>query len=371
MKIPLYLIYLVLIMLCPKSFAQLKSLDDNHLSLITGQSFISISETLQNTSQKHTRINLGLDIDVMASIDQLELGRYNRPGSSLEADIMISHLSLGKIDSSGAIRAFKIRDPFVEIATEKDAEGIDKFIGLRVGASRLKGDSIANLIGISGNVPISIKDNTIGVFSTALTPIFGGILGGIFGAIGGFSAFGITSTTEINANLTDANGNLLQIRSNTLGVDNRDWITITNPRSYANPFLPAFLAIGVLGFLGGIQCSDFLCLALKFEVRNCTLFLVANVCKPTIINTSLEIGQQHAQSLGGTGNREWVNDAYLSIQSQDITWHDQAGPSTTPSGYSVNIPAGAINVNADVGLNGSARGRYKYIDPYFGQRNTP
>jgi hypothetical protein len=355
---------IALTVLCHTSAAQLRPLNDDSLSLITGQSMIKISDnthTLDSGSlQKHTRIDLGLDIDLMATVDKAELGRYSRPGTGaaadgaiLPADIIALNLGMGKINSRGEIEAFQIEDPYIEIATEKSADGIiDIFKGLRVGAKSIRGHTVGDLISLSGNVTASIKDTTFNV-----DPALGFII--------------LSGNLEMTANLTDSLGNVVDARASTLGVPTTNPIKIFNPARGFSLFGILILNLFV-GLPNGnwLNCVNDDCSQVTSYTNNTCGFLGRTTCFPLIQNSTLNIGQQHSTSLGHSGKQEWINGAYLSIQSKRIQWHNSTGASTTPSGFAVNIPAGAVNVNVNEGQNGTLRDRIKYIDPYVGNQNN-
>ena len=87
---------------CPTK-AELQDLSEADLSGISGQAYFSVDQ-YQNPSQEevhYTRLNLGMDVDIQANADKVELGRYERidvnTGKPEEkpADIIIDQFSLG------------------------------------------------------------------------------------------------------------------------------------------------------------------------------------------------------------------------------------------------------------------------------------
>ena len=168
--------------------AELRPINDDELSDVVGQAYMSIDKSYHPDATKntsYTRINMGMDIDIQTNIEYMELGRYERDdpyGEQKPADVMASNFSLGQIyDSSyydrnpnaarpikddgsayqnGDIVPFKIVDPFIEFAYDESSE---QMTGVRIGFGEAKGMLSGNLEALTGNIDVDIRDEGQGM----------------------------------------------------------------------------------------------------------------------------------------------------------------------------------------------------------------
>ena len=174
--------------------AELKPLEDEQLSVVTGQAYVSIDKNSYSTADENTsylRINLGMDIETQLNAKTLELGRYERNdprGEVRDADVIIDNFSLGTIyDASyyeknpkvimplksngsryndGEIVPFKISNPFIEFALDKTTGDP---IGVRIGLGEAEGHLSGIIKSLSGNVDVNILDRGEGLKAASST----------------------------------------------------------------------------------------------------------------------------------------------------------------------------------------------------------
>jgi len=146
--------------------AELKPLDDAELSQYSGQAAVALDIT-QIDTVSYTRVTLGLEADLQANINTLELGNYAKAGEALNADFSATDLGFGSISTDAAavqldgktyavndIIPFELNDPFFEIA--QDAS--DELVGFRLGFGEARGQLSGDFTSISGNVGVEITD---------------------------------------------------------------------------------------------------------------------------------------------------------------------------------------------------------------------
>lgn len=166
--------------------ADLQPMDDSSLSEMTGQSAIKVDEIpidLSNLtgirpdgsdrSQGFTRITIGADIELNASIDRTVIGRRDRFGEEgvempeLGADVILNNLRLGQIsDNNGnpLLETFNVRDPYIEIARNADNE----LTGVRLGFKEASGVIGHDIIALSGDITTLAEVDSIGIGNLGL-----------------------------------------------------------------------------------------------------------------------------------------------------------------------------------------------------------
>lgn len=140
--------------------AELVLVDDSELASFAGQAMISIEDydvvQADATTNEFFRVTLGATIETNATIDNLELGTYDRAGYSSASDIDIDNLRLGYIDpDTYEYVPFVITDPYMEFAFS-ESNGVRDVVGLRIGAGSVSGALTANINSLTGNFEIMI-----------------------------------------------------------------------------------------------------------------------------------------------------------------------------------------------------------------------
>lgn len=176
---------LSLLVLCSTCYADLQPINDSDLSNMTGQSAIKIDEIpvdLNNLTgirpdgsdrdQGFTRITIGADIELNASIDRTVIGKRPRPASEvempeLEADVILNNLRLGQVSNNNGnplLETFDIRDPYIEIARNSDNE----LTGVRLGFKEASGIIGHDIIALSGDITTLAEIDSIGIGNLGL-----------------------------------------------------------------------------------------------------------------------------------------------------------------------------------------------------------
>jgi hypothetical protein len=268
-----YLLGAVALFSCQSLLADLKPINDDDLSEITGQAYISIDKTYHpedltgtanyDTNVSYTRINLGMDIETLANADVLEMGRYHRWANTEEngakagtvcnacdgteagleaqpSDLLIKNFGLGYINNKeysdanpqvpmvlkddgtpyeeGEIVPFSIKNPFLEFAHDKTTGEV---IGVRIGFGDTKGILSGVIESLTGAVNVDIRDAGSGISET------GGGDGSLFEQI----LLNLTpllvadGSVATQAGPMNVNNQLDSIRATRLGVpDGEDFI---------------------------------------------------------------------------------------------------------------------------------------------------
>lgn len=172
-----YLSYFML--LSVSAGADLRPIEDEALSEMTGQSAIKIDEIPidpfdlegirvdgSDKSQGFTRITIGANVELNGNIDRTVIGRRPRTDvemPELEADVIINNLRLGQIisadDGSPVMENFKVRDPYIEIARNADNE----LTGVRLGFKEATGVIGHDIIALSGDITAKAYIDSIGL----------------------------------------------------------------------------------------------------------------------------------------------------------------------------------------------------------------
>lgn len=370
--------------------ADLTPIDDEELSAVVGQAYISIDKTYHPDASKntsYTRINMGLDIELQTNIEYLELGRYERNdpyGDQKPADVMATDFSLGYIYNSnyfnqnpdaarpikddgsgyqnGEIVPFEITDPFIEFAYDETTQ---EMTGVRIGFGEAKGMLSGNIESLTGNIDVDIRDQGEGMRAASssgnladqllvlLTPLLEK-----------------DSPIEAQAQLVDQYGNLDPIRSTMIGIADNETFVLSGASG--------FTRWSVRNLLGGFSSSE-------IEVPNCSFFscpggdiiIYVNDCKVLGVDACFNLEQFESFPIGQieerNGERYLTDSAtgmFISFQTQDLEWLQDVraqNPSAedfvkATSGAFFNIPNSSVTVNLEEALNGVPRVRTEYID---------
>lgn len=381
--------------------AELRPIDDEAMSEVTGQGFISIDRTFSpiagdNTS--FTRINFGANIDIQTNINKLELGRYDRDdratGGELEkagsSDVLIDNLSLGfinnqqffqknpdnprmlKADGSAfgenEIVPFRITDPFAEFAFD---EQTNELLGMRIGFGGAEGILSGNIRNLTGNVNVDILDKGEGLKNADSN-------GNLFDQLVSFLTPVLAGGSPLQAKAQlvhgDPNdpatlGSLDPVRATHIGVPDGEAFLLEDVNGLVGavikliaPTLSSEITADCSGFLGLGGCD------VRVVAQDCEL-LGITACFPLTNFESFAIGQ-----LGTVGGKRTLtgpsSGLFLSFQTKDLNWlKDVAKSNPKPedfikatAGAFFNIPNGAATVNLNQALNGIDRYRSEFID---------
>ena len=335
------------------SNAQLVPIGEHELSNTTGQAFINLDRSTSG-GLDFTKITLGLDVDTLVNADKLDLGNYDRGGAG--SDILIDNFALGEIDSSGIIKPFSIRDPFIELAFDEDNSGKQNLVGVRLGFGGAKGALSGTIRSLTGNINVDIKDT-----AQALSEADGNILGDILTALG--PALLGNSPLNAKAVLVDSSGNPNSIRATKVGLENGKQIVIdTRNVGGVSRALLAFTA----GILPNTSCVDSSAwfsgpcdTSLNFTSQGCEVDGGIETCFNLVDYNTLQVGNKKSD-----GTFDYAEGLSLSFQSKKIAWEGSNGI-VTERGAFLNVPNGGLEVTLKEALKGTDRVRTRYIDPYF------
>jgi hypothetical protein len=338
----------LLIFTSPLLQAQLVPINEDELSDMTGQAFITIDNSSAG-GLDFTKVTLGLDVKTLLNSDLLEFGRYERVGElSGGSDIRISDFALGGIDSNGNIVPFEIKDPFVELAFEDNA-GRQDLIGVRLGFGGAKGALSGTIESLTGNVNVDIKDTASGLNAS----------GNLLGVLA--SVLLARTPIETKAQLVDSNGNRDRVRAELIGIANGDTFDIL---AGTGPF--DFLERAALGTINTffpltrcVSTSWGLCSHLELIAQNCTA-LGIGVCFDLKKYNTLDVGKKQ-----NDGTFDFAEGLFLGFQTKPITWKDGTTTTPTETGAFLNVPNGGLEVTLHQAFRGTDRVRTKYVDPYY------
>ncbi len=111
MRFIIYPVFLCLFSI--NGHGELHPMSENELALTEGQAFIGIDQYNQD-GLDFTRLNLGMDIEIVMNADEIVFGEYDIPGEAQGADIDFKNYAMGYIDQHGTVRPFEMKDPFLE-----------------------------------------------------------------------------------------------------------------------------------------------------------------------------------------------------------------------------------------------------------------
>ncbi|ARU56441.1 hypothetical protein OLMES_2378 [Oleiphilus messinensis] len=334
--------------------AELEQLADMDLREHTGQAFIAIDQNRWE-NRDYIRVNLGMDIAVQMNADDVKLGEYHRyengdachdcngSESGLEAqpaDLWLKNFSLGTIAEENGVQSdgqyyqagqvvpFNITDPYLEFALEDNVP-----IGIRLGFRGAQGVLGANILSLTGNLPVDIKDTARALRDAPNRPWWIDVAGALLG----------NTPVESKAQLvTGPNGSAGNYDYSTGGILDpvrASWIGIPD----GAPF-----SIGPIFLIGTIN----------FATDSCNLFGIPT-CFPLSIYQSIDIGERQNDN-----TYKPVDGLFSSFQTQDLNWFnpDTARAVTATQGAFLNIPDGGIELKLSEAFNGLPRQRVEYID---------
>ncbi len=322
MRIILFL--LLVIGVSFKSFSELTPMSEEELELTDGQAFIGLDQYSQD-GLDFTRINVGVDIEIVMNADEVVFGEYDRPGETQTADIRFNNYAMGYIDQDGVVRPFEMKDPFFEFAYDR-SNGTDDFVGFRFGFGESMGMMSMDAKSLTGNVDVVIA----GDFTFTLDGS-----DYLWDPLDLFKPVDLDLQASGASALVDANGDPDPIRATTIGMANGTEFNI-----------------------------EFLGLDIPVVVENCQLG-AENLCFPLNTFESMLIGGEDSN-----GDLIPIEGLFQSFQTQNITWGNSAtGESrvaTTPGAF-FNIPRGSVNITPDEADAGTPRLATEFIDRNVGR----
>jgi len=315
----------VIISMSSKSFSELKPMTEEELELTDGQAFIGLDQYSQD-GLDFTRINMGVDIEIVMNADEVVFGEYDRAGETQTADIRFNNYAMGYIDQDGMVRPFEMKDPFFEFAYDR-ANGTDDFVGFRFGFGEAMGMMSMDAKSLTGNIDVVIE----GDFTEP--------------------TFGITFQASGASELVDAQGNKDPIRAEMIGISNGKFFNIDNPL-----------------FIDWLPESVVNPRTIELEINNCDL-AGTNLCYALNTFESMLIGGEDSE-----GNLIPIEGLFQSFQTQNITWGNSATGEArvaTTSGAFFNVPRGSVNITPDEAAAGTPRLATEFIDRGVGRFEHP
>ena len=315
-------IYLLIIMgLSLNSYAQLTAMTEEELELTDGQAFIGLDQYSQD-GLDFTRINMGMDIEIVMNADEVVFGEYDRAGENETADIRFNNYAMGYIDQYGEVRPFEMKDPFFEFAYDR-SDGTDDFVGFRFGFGESRGMMSMNAVSLTGNISVEIGGD--------FTPLPDTILDFIVLDANGRSSL-VTPEGEEDV-----------IRATHIGIPNGEKFIIDDP-------LARFLGIDEI---------------------------IVNDCVASALGTSSPMCfplNTFESMLIGDSNGEAVEGLFQSFQTRPIAWGNSSMGETqvmTTTGAFFNVPNGAVNISPDEAAAGTPRLATEFIDRGIGRFEHP
>jgi hypothetical protein len=289
-------------------------MSEDELALTQGQAFIGIDQYEQD-GLDFTRLNLGMDIELVMNADEIVFGEYDIPGEAQGADIDFKNYAMGYIDQHGEVRPFEMKDPFLEWVYDR-SNGQDDFVGFRFGFGESKGMMSMDAHSLTGNIDVKIQgDYTYHILGIP-----------------------IPLTASGASQLLDAQGNPDPVRATMIGLPNGSAFDVDNP---FYPLGPETIPI---------------------SVDNCELSLGGDpMCFPLNTFESMLIGDADGNAIEGL---------FQSFQSRDVTWGNAAAGETqvaTGPGAFFNIPRGSVNITPNEARAGTPRLATEFIDRGVGR----
>ncbi len=149
--------------------AELKALDDNELSKMTGQGVLAFDVMEVPDGSSFTKFTMGLNTNFQMNADAVVLGEYELAEGAPGAEIDIENFSFGHISTDASkvqldgdtyalneIVPFEGIDPYFEIS--QDAAG--DLTGFRVGFSQARGTLSGDFTSFTGNIGLQIDDGS-------------------------------------------------------------------------------------------------------------------------------------------------------------------------------------------------------------------
>lgn len=326
MRIILFL--LLVIGVSFKSYSELTPMSEEELELTDGQAFIGLDQYSQD-GLDFTRINMGVDIEIVMNADEVVFGEYDIPGETQTADIRFNNYAMGYIDQDGVVRPFEMKDPFFEFAYDR-ANGTDDFVGFRFGFGEAMGMMSMDAKSLTGNVDVVIEGDFT-VVPADISPIL-------------FLVPPFVSQASGASELVDAQGNKDPIRAEMIGISNGKTFNIQIP--YETLFQ-------------GTQYFSYDATIQGCEISGTPLCFSLNTFE------SMLIGGEDNE-----GNLIPIEGLFQSFQTQNITWGNSSmgeAQVTASQGAFFNIPRGSVNITPDEAAAGTPRLATEFIDRGVGR----
>ncbi|GAA3941494.1 hypothetical protein [Litoribacillus peritrichatus] len=429
MNNPLTRLYVFLLgfLFAPVVFSKLEPLPDSELSEYTGQAFITIDEpesiTEGATKYKYTRINFGMDIDTILTIDELELGRYSdsRDINGAGVDIDMKNVALGgyfnphdyfevnrqgdivygsdglpkpdpskfpinpetgrqfRLSDKGVPMPFNIKDPFIEFAYKQE-NGVQSIAGVRIGFGGAKGTFTTDIASLSGNLDVIIQDNAQALASQDPDGFFGVLLKYVAPILLGDSELSTRAILQQGPDGPNP-GQALDYRATHIGVEDG-----TNFRVDASDVGPInwFLLQTAMTLFAPPETGATTDCTSRGLFGVCTggdIDLYTDGCELAGIETCFPLNKY--QSLD-VGNGEEARGLFLGLQTEALPWRTDVFTTGDPSnpigggeyvegimragqGFYLNIPTGGINLDLKEAVNnGLPRQTTRYTDASLG-----
>ncbi len=333
--------------------AELVEIENGELREYSGQAIITID---QNTweGRDYVRVNLGMTIKTQLNAEELKLGEYHRykngsacpscngtePGLEEQpADIWMKNFSLGTIAEYSGVQAdgnyyqagdivpFTLIDPYIEYAIEDETP-----VGIRMGFKGAQGTLGGDILSLTGNLPVELKDTASALSDAPNRPWWIGIAGALLGRTPVESKAELVSGPSINGTDIDysTGGELDPIRASWIGIPN------------GAPF-----SIGPIFLIGTIN----------FSTDHCNLFGIPT-CFPLTKYQSINIGER------SNNIYKPVEGLFASFQTKNMNWFnpENSQHTLTSAGAFLNIPEGGVQLRLSEAFNGLPRQRVEYID---------
>ncbi|MGH8436193.1 MAG: DUF6160 family protein [Pseudomonas sp.] len=315
--------------------AKLEALADSELSEVTGQAFINLT-TDSNAGINYTRVNFGVNVDTQLNMKKLQLGQYNdtatRPGEVAgSSDVLINNFALGSVNADDSINAFKIANPFLELAYSGN-----KVVGVRIGFGEAKGVLSGDIQSLTGSIPVHIEGTAAPIYDQA----------------SGWEQFllglaGVTRSTKLqaDASLVTNGGVADPVRGTYSGMENGQALSCVSGCN-----------------LGGLSDA----LLSLFKSDGCQVLSIAT-CFPLSNFQSLPVGNLGVSDVANTAAIEGAAKGFfISLQTQDVAWRDMDSNAfmTALKGAFMNMPkyrdangnmTAPINIDFDQAFNGIPR----------------
>lgn len=301
----------------------MQPMSDDELGNAVGQAFLQIDRTEGANGFDFTRFTFGMDVDVSLNADLIEFGRYPRAGETAPSDIRINDFALGSVEN-GVINPFKIKDPFFELAFERNSQGGQDLVGVRVGFGEALGKLSGNIEALTGNLQVDVRGRAKPIREEA-----GIIVRGLLTAASiGDST--IMESVDRAVLLDPSTGEPDPIRAVGVGLANGN----------------SLRCVSGCGLLSGV-----------------TQYLTADNCAILGIGTCFNLNTFRTLDVGNNGVP--ATGMFLSFQTKSISWIDNGIGTPTVSGAFLNIPNGGISIDFEQSFNGIERMRTKFVDPYY------
>ena len=336
------------------SLEALEAISDSEMSGIAGQAFITIDTSSYSDATygdfEYSKVNLGLDIEIMTNVDSFKVGTFEREygaegtaplidvtfdssGDRIveylydedgnvrvnDSDLQLDNFALGRIDNAFSdnpeVVPFNIHNPYLELAYAVDGEGVRRIAGVRIGAESAYGDLSADLISLTGAFQgkvigtaavayqnACVDNNTASWFDCLALAIAGDTLME--------SELDLLDGATGDAIPADADGEVRALyikRAQWAGIQNGDFFTTTDPSS------------GLRGIIELLATAD-----------DCKASGVVT-CFNIGIYDSIYIGIDDADDSDDNFTDNGARGLFASLQSEVVPWKDFSGLPEEPA----------------------------------------